>query len=40
MAADVDDRRQHGRDERIGVNAFADAVDFYYLFLKTLLVTR
>jgi acetylornithine deacetylase/succinyl-diaminopimelate desuccinylase-like protein len=39
-AADVDDRRQHGRDERIGVNAFADAVDFYYLFLKTLLVTR
>jgi acetylornithine deacetylase/succinyl-diaminopimelate desuccinylase-like protein len=39
-AAEVDDRRQHGRDERIGVEAFSRAVDFYYRFLKTLLVTH
>jgi acetylornithine deacetylase/succinyl-diaminopimelate desuccinylase-like protein len=36
-AADIDDRRQHGRDERIGVEAFSHAVDFYYQFLKALL---
>jgi len=39
-AADLDDHRQHGRDERIGVDAFAHAVDFYYRFLKTLLLTH
>jgi acetylornithine deacetylase/succinyl-diaminopimelate desuccinylase-like protein len=39
-AADLDDRRQHGRDERIGVDAFARAVDFYYQFLKALLATH
>ena len=31
---DRDDIRAHGRDERIGVQAFARAVDFYYVFLK------
>jgi acetylornithine deacetylase/succinyl-diaminopimelate desuccinylase-like protein len=31
---DRDDVRAHGRDERIGVMAFARGVDFYYLFLK------
>jgi acetylornithine deacetylase/succinyl-diaminopimelate desuccinylase-like protein len=36
-AADMDDHRQHGRDERMSVEAFDRGVDFYYLFLKTLL---
>ena len=31
---DRDDIRAHGKDERIGVEAFARGVDFYYLFLK------
>lgn len=31
---DRDDVRAHGKDERIGVEAFARGVDFYYLFLK------
>ena len=31
---DRDDVRAHGKDERIGVQAFARSVDFYYLFLK------
>ena len=31
---DRDDVRAHGKDERIGVTAFARGVDFYYLFLK------
>jgi acetylornithine deacetylase/succinyl-diaminopimelate desuccinylase-like protein len=39
-AADVDDHRQHGRDERIGVEAFSNAVDFYYRFLTILLITH
>jgi acetylornithine deacetylase/succinyl-diaminopimelate desuccinylase-like protein len=29
-----DDIRAHGKDERMGVEAFARGVDFYYLFLK------
>ena len=31
---DRDDVRAHGKDERIGVEAFARGVDFYYVFLK------
>jgi acetylornithine deacetylase/succinyl-diaminopimelate desuccinylase-like protein len=31
---DRDDIRAHGKDERIGVQAFARAVEFYYVFLK------
>ena len=31
---DRDDIRAHGKDERMGVDAFARGVDFYYLFLK------
>jgi acetylornithine deacetylase/succinyl-diaminopimelate desuccinylase-like protein len=31
---DRDDIRAHGKDERIGVEAFSRGVDFYYLFLK------
>ena len=33
---DVDDTRAHGKDERIGVKDFYDAVDFYYEFIKSL----
>jgi acetylornithine deacetylase/succinyl-diaminopimelate desuccinylase-like protein len=31
-----DDHREHGRDERIGVEAFYRGVEFYYRFLKQL----
>lgn len=31
---DRDDIRAHGKDERIGVQSFYHAVDFYYAFLK------
>ena len=31
---DRDDIRAHGKDERMGVEAFARGVDFYHLFLK------
>ncbi|MGO9572992.1 MAG: M20/M25/M40 family metallo-hydrolase [Terriglobales bacterium] len=31
---DRNDVRAHGKDERTGVEAFARAVDFYYVFLK------
>jgi acetylornithine deacetylase/succinyl-diaminopimelate desuccinylase-like protein len=31
---DRDDIRAHGKDERMGVEAFARGVDFYYLFVK------
>jgi acetylornithine deacetylase/succinyl-diaminopimelate desuccinylase-like protein len=33
-AIDRDDIRAHGKDERIGVDAFYRGVDFYYRFLK------
>ena len=36
VAVDADDHRMHGRDERIRVEAFYDAVQFYYLYLKDL----
>jgi acetylornithine deacetylase/succinyl-diaminopimelate desuccinylase-like protein len=28
------DIQAHGKDERMGVEAFARGVDFYYVFLK------
>jgi len=36
LADDMDDVRAHGRDERIGVAAFYDAVEFTYRTLRTL----
>ena len=36
MGIDTNDLRAHGRDERIRVEAFYQAVDFYYRFLKAL----
>jgi len=33
-AIDRDDIRAHGKDERVRVQSFYDAVDFYYRFLK------
>ena len=35
-AIDRDDIRAHGKDERIRVESFYRAVDFYYRFLKLL----
>jgi acetylornithine deacetylase/succinyl-diaminopimelate desuccinylase-like protein len=35
-AIDRDDLRMHGKDERIRVESFYQAVDFYYRFLKEL----
>jgi acetylornithine deacetylase/succinyl-diaminopimelate desuccinylase-like protein len=36
MFTDVDDVQAHGRDERIGVKAFYNGVDFMYRFIKAL----
>jgi acetylornithine deacetylase/succinyl-diaminopimelate desuccinylase-like protein len=36
LAYDVDDVRSHGRDERVGVKAFDDAVQYLYELVKTL----
>jgi acetylornithine deacetylase/succinyl-diaminopimelate desuccinylase-like protein len=36
LANDVDDVRAHGRDERVGVKAFDDAVQYLYELVKTL----
>ena len=36
MFGDVDDVRDHGRDERIGVKEFYEGVEFMYRFLKIL----
>ena len=36
-AADLDDHRRHGQDERLSVEAFDHGVDFFYRFLATLL---
>lgn len=40
MFDDLDDGRAHGRDERIGVAAFADEVDFTYRLMKRLVTAR
>ncbi len=36
LAFDRDDDHRHGRDERVKVKSFDDAVEFYYRFLKAL----
>src|SRR6266853_458723 len=36
VAVDRDDDREHGRDERVGVESFYRGLDFWYRFLKTL----
>ena len=36
VALDRNDDREHGRDERVGVESFYRGVDFYYRFLKIL----
>jgi acetylornithine deacetylase/succinyl-diaminopimelate desuccinylase-like protein len=37
MALERDDIRAHGKDERIGINSFYQAVDFYYDYLKAVV---
>ena len=37
---DVDENRAHGRDERIGIRAFDESVEFTYRLLKTFGVAR
>jgi acetylornithine deacetylase/succinyl-diaminopimelate desuccinylase-like protein len=36
VAIDHDDIRAHGKDERVRVSAYYDAVEFYYLYFKAL----
>jgi acetylornithine deacetylase/succinyl-diaminopimelate desuccinylase-like protein len=36
LFGDIDDERAHGRDERVGVEALYEAVDFYYRLIKKL----
>jgi acetylornithine deacetylase/succinyl-diaminopimelate desuccinylase-like protein len=36
VEVDRNDDREHGRDERVGVESFYRGLDFYYRFLKTL----
>lgn len=36
LASDVDDVRIHGRDERIGIKAFYDGLEYLYRLVKTL----
>jgi acetylornithine deacetylase/succinyl-diaminopimelate desuccinylase-like protein len=36
VAIGRDDSRAHGRDERVGVDAFYNGLEFYYLLLKEL----
>ncbi len=36
LAIDQDDIRAHGRDERVRVSSYYDAVEFYYRYLKAL----
>ena len=40
MFDDLDDGRAHGRDERIGVHAFADEVEFTYRLMRQLTGKR
>jgi acetylornithine deacetylase/succinyl-diaminopimelate desuccinylase-like protein len=37
---DRDDDRMHGKDERIGIDAYYRGVEFYYLFLKALTASQ
>ena len=34
--ADVDENRAHGRDERVGIRAFDESVEFTYRLVKTM----
>ena len=36
MAIDQDDVRAHGKDERVRITSFYEAVEFYYRYLKAL----
>jgi len=36
MFDDIDDARAHGRDERIGVRAFDEEIEFTYRLMKAL----
>jgi acetylornithine deacetylase/succinyl-diaminopimelate desuccinylase-like protein len=40
VAVDRDNMRQHGKDERIGIEDFNRGVDFYYPFLKAVIAYR
>ncbi len=40
VEAERNDHREHGRDERVPVEAFDRGVDFYYQFLKTLTTSH
>jgi acetylornithine deacetylase/succinyl-diaminopimelate desuccinylase-like protein len=40
LAIDRDDVRAHGKDERVRISSFDDAVDFYYRFLKALCAAQ
>jgi acetylornithine deacetylase/succinyl-diaminopimelate desuccinylase-like protein len=40
MFDDLDDGRAHGRDERIGVKAFAEDVEFTYRLMRELSARR
>jgi acetylornithine deacetylase/succinyl-diaminopimelate desuccinylase-like protein len=37
LAVDADDDREHGRDERLGVESFYRGREFFYRFLKSLM---
>lgn len=37
---DVDENRAHGRDERVGVEAFDESVEFTYRLLKAMASTK
>jgi acetylornithine deacetylase/succinyl-diaminopimelate desuccinylase-like protein len=40
VAIDRNDDREHGRDERVGVESFYRGLDFYYHFLKILTASK
>ena len=40
VAIDRDDRREHGRDERLKIDSYYTGVEFYYLFLKALTTPK
>jgi acetylornithine deacetylase/succinyl-diaminopimelate desuccinylase-like protein len=40
VAVDRNDDREHGRDERVGVESFYRGLDFYYRFLTTLTASK
>jgi acetylornithine deacetylase/succinyl-diaminopimelate desuccinylase-like protein len=39
VAVDLADDREHGRDERVGVDSFYGGLDFWYRYLKALIGT-